>query len=70
MVLDNGQVLIEIHLMLDYLDSLVPAEKRMFPTEEPLRHQALKVSALATGLGDKTVSLFYEERLHEKVSDL
>ncbi len=70
LVLDNGEVLIESHLMLDYLDGLVPAEKRMFPTEEPLRHQALKISALATGLGDKAVSLFYEKRLHEKVSDV
>ncbi len=69
-MLDNVEVLIESHLMLDYLDSLVPAEKRMFPAEEPLRHQALKVSALATGLGDKAVSLFYERRLHETVSDL
>lgn len=70
LVLDNGEVLIESHLMLDYLDGLVPADKRMFPTAEPLRHQALKISALATGLGDKAVSLFYERRLHEKVSDV
>ena len=70
LVLDNGEVLIESHLMLDYLDSLVPAERRMFPTAEPARHQALRISALATGLGDKAVSLFYETRLHEKVSDL
>ena len=69
LVLDDGEVLIESHLMLDYLDSLVPPDRRMFPTDEPARHQALKVSALATGLGDKAVSLFYEKRLHEKVSD-
>lgn len=70
LVLDNGEVLIESHLMLDYLDSPVPSSQRMFPSTEPLRHQALKVSALATGLGDKIVSLFYERRLHETVSDL
>ncbi|QPC90979.1 glutathione S-transferase family protein [Mesorhizobium sp. INR15] len=69
LVLDNGEVLIESHLMLDYLDSLVPEDRRMFPPEEPARHKALKVSALATGLGDKAVSLFYETRLHDKVSD-
>jgi glutathione S-transferase len=63
-------VLIESHLMLDYLDSLVPADRRVFPATEPARHQALKVSALATGLGDKAISLFYELRLHEKVSNL
>jgi glutathione S-transferase len=69
LVLDNGEVLIESHLMLDYLDSLVPAERAMFPAAEPARHQALKIAALATGLADKAVSLFYEKRLHREVSD-
>ena len=31
LVLDGGEVLIESHCMLDYLDSLVPPERRMFP---------------------------------------
>lgn len=70
LVLDNGEVLIESHLMLDYLDGLVAAERRMFPTSEPARHQALKIADLATGLGDKAVSLFYERLLHETLSDL
>lgn len=70
LVLDNGEVLIESHLMLDHLDGLVAAERRMFPTSEPARHQALKIAGLATGLGDKAVSLFYERLLHETVSDL
>jgi glutathione S-transferase len=70
LVLDNFEVLIESHMMLDYLDSLVPPERRMFPVVEPARHQALKVAALATGLGDKVVSLFYEKRLHKEVSNL
>ena len=42
----------------------------MFPQREPLRRQVLKVAALATGIGDKVVSLFYELRLHDKASDL
>jgi glutathione S-transferase len=70
LVLDNGEVLIESHLILDYLDSLVAADRRMFPTHEPARRQALKIAALATGLGDKAVGLFYEKVLHETVSDL
>lgn len=68
--LDDGEVLIESHLMLDYLDSLVPAGQAMFPRAEPLRHKALKVAALATGMADKAVSLFYEQRLHSKMSDM
>ena len=31
LVLDDGEVLIESHSILDYLDSLVPADRRMFP---------------------------------------
>ena len=69
LVLDGGGVLIESHSILDYLDSLVPADRAMFPAAEPARHQALKIAALATGLGDKAVSLFYEKRLHREVSD-
>jgi glutathione S-transferase len=70
LILDDGEVLIESHSILDYLDSLVPADRVMFPAAEPARHQALKVAGLATGLGEKAVSLFYEKRLHKEVSDV
>jgi len=69
LVLDDGEALIESHSILDFLDSLVPAERRLFPAAEPARRRALKVAALATGLGDKAVSLFYERRLHREVSE-
>jgi glutathione S-transferase len=69
LVLDNGDVLIDSHIILDYLDSLVPPERAMFPRTEPARHQALKVAALAAGLADKGVSLFYEKRLHSEASE-
>jgi glutathione S-transferase len=70
LVLDGGEALIESHSILDYLDSLVPNERALFPREEPARHQALNVAALATGLAEKAVSLFYEQRLHTQVSDV
>ena len=70
LVLDEGTVLTDSHMMLDYLDSLAPTGKAMFPATEPARHKALRVAALATGIGDKVVSLFYEKRLHEHTSDL
>ncbi|MFM9841875.1 MAG: glutathione S-transferase family protein [Dongiaceae bacterium] len=70
LALDNGEVLIDSHIILDYLDSLMPADARMFPGAEPARHQALKVAALATGLGDMAVSLFYETKLHAAASDV
>jgi glutathione S-transferase len=70
LVLDDGAVLVDSHAMLDYLDSLVPAERAMFPAREPARHQALAVAGLATGFADKAVSLFYERRLHREVSEV
>lgn len=70
LVLDDGEVLIESHCILDHLDGLVPADRRMFPAAEPARHRALKIASLATGLADKAVSLFYERRLHREVSDV
>jgi glutathione S-transferase len=70
LVLDDEEVLTDSHIILDYLDSLVPAERRMFPAAEPERHKALRIAAFATGLGDKAVSLFYEKRLHREVSEV
>jgi len=70
LVLDDGEVLIESHSILDYLDHMVPADRAMFPAAEPARHRALKVAALATGLADKAVSLSYERRLHREVSEV
>jgi len=69
-VLDDGDVLVDSHVIIDHLDSLVPADRAMYPREEPARRQALKVAALTAGLSDKAVSLFYEQRLHKEVSAL
>jgi glutathione S-transferase len=68
LVLDDGDVLLDSHLILDHLDSLVPPARAMFPRGEPARRRALKVAALATGFADKAVSLFYEKRLHAEAS--
>jgi len=68
LVLDDGTVLADSHAMLDHLDGLVPAGRAMFPRAEPERHKALRIATLATGLGDKAVSLFYEFRMHREVS--
>jgi len=70
LVLDDGTALFDSHAMLDYLDGLVPAERRLFPASEPARHRALRVAALATGLADKAVASFYEMRLHQQASEV
>lgn len=70
LVLDDGDVLIDSHTIIDYLDSLIPPSERLFPVAEPARHRAMKVAAMATGLADKAVSLFYEKRMHAQASDV
>jgi glutathione S-transferase len=69
-VTDDGTVLFDSATMLDYLDHRMPEAERLLPTAEPARHRALRIAALATGLAEKAVSLFYEKRLHEKVSEV
>jgi glutathione S-transferase len=70
LVLDDGDVLTDSHAILDYLDSLLPAERRLYPAAEPARRRALKVGFMATGLGDMAVSLFYEKVMHSETSDM
>ncbi|WP_411035490.1 glutathione S-transferase family protein [Shinella sp. BYT-45] len=68
LLLDDGGIVADSHSILDYVDGLVPAEKRLLPGVEPERRQVLKVVTFATGLADKGVSLFYELHLHETPS--
>ena len=70
LVLADGEALIESHSILDYLDSLAPPGAALFPASGPARRKALQVTALATGAAEKAVSLFYELRLHEAVSEV
>ena len=70
LVLGDGVVLTDSHTILDYLDDLVGPQRALFPATGTARRDALRVAALATGMGDKAVSLFYERRLHDRVSEL
>ncbi|MCA1451860.1 glutathione S-transferase family protein [Bradyrhizobium sp. BRP22] len=66
LVLDDGEALIESSAILDYLDELVGPQKAMMPAKGPERRQHLRICALATGLGDKAVSLIYERVLRKE----
>jgi glutathione S-transferase len=70
LVLDDGEVLIESFVMLDHLDEQVGPSKALIARSGEARRKALKVCALATGLADKAVSLFYERMLHKEPSDV
>lgn len=68
LVLDDGTTLTDSHMILDYLDNL--SDTPLFPRHEPARHHALRIAALACGLAEKAVSLFYERRLHTAPSPI
>ncbi|MGP9810121.1 glutathione S-transferase family protein [Rhodopseudomonas sp. NSM] len=70
LVLDDGEALIESTAILDYLDELVGPDAAMIADSGPARRHALKVCALATGLGDKAVSLVYERVLRQARSEV
>src|ERR1700742_191143 len=66
LVLDSGESLIDSTAILDYLDELVGPEKAMIAPRGMERRRDLRTIALATGLGDKSVSLVYESALRKE----
>jgi glutathione S-transferase len=70
LVLDGGEALIESTVILDYLDEVAGPEKAMIAARGAERRRGLKICALATGLGDKGVSLLYERVLRKDQSKI
>lgn len=70
LICGDGVAIHESGAILDYLDDLVGREKSLFPASGPARRDVLRIAALACGLADKAVSLFYEQRLHDATSDV
>jgi glutathione S-transferase len=68
LVLDDGEALIDSPTMIDYLDER--ADAPLMARSGADRQKALYITALATGLADKAVSLFYEQAFHPAPSDL
>ncbi len=59
LVLDDGEVLVDSMSILDHLDGLVEPGRRLLAPSGAERRDQLRVIALATGLTDFAVSLFY-----------
>jgi glutathione S-transferase len=75
LVLDDGEALIESTVIIDYLDELArdqdkAAGEAMLPPRGAERRRQLRLCALATGLGDKSVSLLYERVLRKQRLEL
>ena len=60
LVLDDGEVLTESAMMLDYLDDLVGPERAMMPAGGIARRDAQRLMALATGAIDKAILIVME----------
>jgi glutathione S-transferase len=65
LVLDGGEALLESAMILDYLDDRVGEGRAMMPRGGEARWRHQRICALATGLGDKGVSLLYERVLRK-----
>lgn len=61
--LDDGEILIDSGVILDWLDETVGPERALLPVSGPSRRQALRRIALATGIADKAVQGAYERLL-------
>ena len=68
LVLDSGEVLVDSVTILDHLDE-VAAAAALLPRTGAARRAALRHMALALGVADKGVALFYERRMHDVVAD-
>ena len=61
LVCDDGSVLMDSTLILDYVESTVEASRRLMPAEVERRKEALRITGLALAAADKGVQLVYEK---------
>ena len=60
LVCDDGTVLMDSTLILDYAEQLVPPERRLMPQEPAARREALRLTGLALAACEKGVQIYYE----------
>lgn len=71
LVCDDGTVLMDSTLIIDYAEALAAPRKSLMPTSIPERQHALRVIGLALAACEKSVQIVYEhnlrpaEKLHE-----
>lgn len=63
LVLDDGTVLMDSSLILDYLEALAPTDKKLLPQSATARAQDLQVLGLALAACEKSVQIVYEHNL-------
>lgn len=63
LVCDDGEVLMDSSLILDYLERLATSERRLLPEALPARQHALHGVGLALAAMEKAVQAYYECQL-------
>ena len=58
--LNDGEPLFDSRAILDYLDGLVPPDRRLVPSEEPDRRRVLRIEAISVGLAEKLYERGFE----------
>lgn len=64
LVLPDGAVLVDSHMILAHLDELAPLGASLMPADGPGRLLCRQVIGVAAGMADKAVSAFYEINFH------
>ncbi|MBT2298772.1 glutathione S-transferase [Pseudomonas fluorescens] len=63
LVLDDGGVLMDSTLIIDYLETLAAPGKSLMPVDSGQRLRALRVIGLALAACEKSVQIYYERNL-------
>ncbi|NUU38951.1 glutathione S-transferase [Pseudomonas sp. C2B4] len=63
LVLDDGEVLMDSTLIIDYLEALAGPERSLMPADIDQRLRALRLIGLALAASEKSVQLYYERNL-------
>jgi len=69
LALDDGENLVESGAILDEIDHMVSPERRLTPSDGPLRRRVVQTAAIALACAEKAQWAFYEDRVRpaEKV---
>ncbi len=65
LILEDGEVLVDSHAILDHLDEMAGPARAMTPAHGADRRKVKQACALSTGISDKTVALYFERHFHE-----
>jgi glutathione S-transferase len=69
LILDDGEALVDSGAIIDHLNEIAPADKKLIPASGAERRQVLRLTAIAHGVMEKAVASSYERgrRPEEKV---